>query len=503
MRSFARHLQRRPAASLKKNVLRGVSTRRGRHLLTAGFLVVLLAGCATAPKGPQLGKIYSQAAGHLEAERNPVIVIPGFLGSRLVDTDTQNVVWGAFGGGFADPSTPEGARLAALPMDEGTPLYHLRDSVSPDGALDTFRLSVWLFNFRLQAYYNILKALGVGGYRDQDIGTSGEVDYGDEHFTCFQFDYDWRLDLAANARRLDEFIAEKHSYVESEIERRFGRQPDTVKFDIVAHSMGGLLARYYLRYGASDLPEDGSPPEVTWAGARNVKSLSMIGTPNAGSVGALEQLVEGFGGMPFVPKYQPAILGTLPSLYQLLPQSRHGALVSLADPDGAYLDIYDPDLWVDMGWGLASLEQDHVLQMLLPHVDDESERRRIALNHQRKCLIRARKIWQALSTPADPPPGLTLNLFAGDAVETDAALGVDPERKTLHVVRKDPGDGTVTRSSALMDERVGGEWAPKLVSPVNWDQVMFFFRDHLGITKDAVFTDNLLYLLLEQPPRRR
>ena len=90
-----------------------------------------------------------------------------------------------------------------------------------------------------------------------------------------------------------------------------------------------------------------------------------------------------------------------------------------------------------------------------------------------------------------------------DAVETDAALGVDPERKTLHVIRKDPGDGTVTRSSALMDERVGGEWAPKLVSPVNWDQVMFFFRDHLGITKDAVFTDNLLYLLLEQPPRRR
>jgi len=28
---------------------------------------------------------------------------------------------------------------------------------------------------------------------------------------------------------------------------------------------------------------------------------------------------------------------------------------------------------------------------------------------------------------------------------------------------------------------------------------MFFFKDHLGITKDPVFTDNILYLLLEQP----
>jgi len=148
---------------LNKNILWTTSTRCGKHLLTAGVLAALLSGCATAPKGPQLGKLYSQAASHLEAERNPVIVIPGFLGSRLVDTETRSIVWGAFGGGFADPSTPEGARLAALPMGEDTPIYHLRDSVSPDGALDSFRLSVWLFNFRLQAYYNILKALGIGG----------------------------------------------------------------------------------------------------------------------------------------------------------------------------------------------------------------------------------------------------------------------------------------------------------------------------------------------------
>lgn len=108
-------------------------------------------------------------------------------------------------------------------------------------------------------------------------------------------------------------------------------------------------------------------------------------------------------------------------------------------------------------------------------------------------------MWQALNVPASPPEGLALYLFAGDAVETEAVVGVRPGTGEISVLERAPGDGSVLRSSALMDERVGGEWSPKLVSPIEWRQVVFFFRDHLGITKDPVFTDNLLYLLLEQP----
>jgi pimeloyl-ACP methyl ester carboxylesterase len=462
-------------------------------------LALLLSGCAGVTDGPQLGKIYGRSAGHQEAERNPVIVIPGILGSRLVDSESGTVVWGAFGGGSADPSTPEGARLAALPMEEGTPVQDIRDTVVPDGALDRFSLRVWLFNFRLSAYYNILRALGVGGYKDEDIGRLSEVEYGEGHFTCFQFDYDWRLDVAANAARLDAFIAEKHDYVKGEIARRFGETDTDVKFDIVAHSMGGLLSRYYLRYGGADLPDGGPDPAVTWAGARHVQRLIMVGTPNAGSVLALDQLVNGFGGLPFVPRYGPAILGTMPAMYQLLPQSRHGALVRGDDPEGLPLDVYDPDLWVEMGWGLASTAEEETLRRLLPEVPDAGERRRIALDHQRKSLERAERMWGVLNVPASPPPGLALYLFAGDAVETDAVMAVDRDRGTLTVVGRGPGDGTVLRSSALMDERVGGSWSPKLVGPIEWKQIMFFFKDHLGITKDPVFTDNLLYLVLEEP----
>ena len=48
-----------------------------------------------------------------------------------------------------------------------------------------------------------------------------------------------------------------------------------------------------------------------------------------------------------------------------------------------------------------------------------------------------------------------------------------------------------------MDERLGGDWAPILVSPIQWRQVAFLFTEHLEMTKDPTFTDNILFLLLD------
>jgi len=76
---------------------------------------------------------------------------------------------------------------------------------------------------------------------------------------------------------------------------------------------------------------------------------------------------------------------------------------------------------------------------------------------------------------------------------------VDSSNEHYKITDYQPGDGTVTRSSALMDERVGGIWTPYLKSPIKWSSVMFLFSDHLGLTKDPTFSDNVLYILLEQP----
>jgi len=61
------------------------------------------------------------------------------------------------------------------------------------------------------------------------------------------------------------------------------------------------------------------------------------------------------------------------------------------------------------------------------------------------------------------------------------------------------GDSVVLRSSALLDERWPDRQAERLISPIDWEQVFFLFSDHRDITDDPVFTDNLLYILLESP----
>ncbi len=466
-----------------------------RPLLCVSGLTIAL-GCAAPPNPGRLAEIYNRAAQAPDTQRNPVIVIPGILGSHLRDAQTDELVWGGFTRDYANPQRPAGARAIALPMQPEKSLKQLTDNVRPDGVLSTLKLDVIGIPIALNAYRNILVALGVGGFRDQQLVEAGAVDYGEDHYTCFQFAYDWRRDNVENAQQLHDFIQDRKAYVRAMLNERYGVDRDDLKFDLVAHSMGGLIARYYLRYGVSDLPHEGQP-EITWAGAEHVERVILVGTPNAGSAKALQQLVEGAHFAAFLPSYAPAILGTMPAIYQLLPRGRHHVLL---DQHGAVIDdLYDPALWQEMGWGLAAHDQARVLEWLLPAINDPETRSAVALDHQAKALRRARQFHAALDQPAAPPPGLDIHLIAGDAIPTNAVLQAQANGR-LAVVHYAAGDGTVTRASALADERLDrASWTPKLRGPVDWETVRFIFDDHLGITKNAEFIDNLLYLLLEDP----
>lgn len=467
--------------------------------VTAGVagLVFVLVGCATKLQSPDLGGLYNELIQAEDPYRNPVIVVPGILGSKLKDIDSKAVVWGAFGPGSTNPKKPEAARLFALPMREGAPLAALRDGVQPDGVLDQVKVHFAGLDLRLKAYFYMLSTLGAA-YRDSELGEAGAIEYGDGHYTCFQFAYDWRRDIVESAKLLHAFILNQRAYVQAETEKQYGIKDTDVKFDIVAHSMGGLVVRYYLRYGPTDLPSDGSLPPLTWAGARYIENVVMVGTPNAGSVDAVNNLVQGRKFAPLFGTYESAILGTMPSVYQLLPRGRHGAVID-ASTEKRIDDIHDPALWERMGWGLADPRQDAVLQKLLPEAQDAAARRRIALDHQRKALLRAKQFAAALDLPASPPAGLSLYLIAGDAVPTQAVVAVDTASGATSVVKEAPGDGTVLRSSALMDERIGADLVGRLDSPIDWTSVHFLFSDHIGLTKDPGFSDNLLYFLFEKP----
>lgn len=465
-------------------------------------------GCALHEPYSSLDSIYSPLAKLPDHERNPVIVIPGVLGSRLVDEQTGATVWGKYDRIHLLRRQADDLAAVALPMKQDAALSDLRDGVHSDGTLAYLELKVFGVPVELQAYQQILQTLGVGGYRDPNHPSSEPVVYGEDHFTCFQFDYDWRRDVAENAALLDKFIAEKRDYIRGEYAARYGITDADIKFDIVAHSLGGLMTRYYLRYGAQPLPENGSVPPLDWSGAANVDRVVLVGTPNAGSVFAFRDLVNGHQLSRFLPYYPPAALGTMPSLYQMLPRPRHQTLVDAQQPQHAF-NFYDPQLWQDMGWGLADPDQDSVLQELLPDVASREEREVIALDHQRKCLLRAQQLHQALDVPAGPPPGVTLHLYAGDAIETPAAMSVDTRNGNIQVAAYAPGDDTTTRHSALMIEQPIETVSTRPLSPIQWTNIMFLHTSHRKLTADPVFTDNLLALLLQGPrhstplPQRR
>ena len=467
-----------------------------KHIQILSLFFLLISACSTPAHAPDLGKLYNELAQNENPHRNPVIVIPGLMGSKLVDQDTNDMIWGTFGLGQVDPNTPKGARQVALPMEKGKTLKEIRDHVKSDGALDRIVVNFLGIPLELNAYYNILQTLGVGGFRDEQLSLAGAVDYGPGHFTCFQFGYDWRRDIVESARELDHFIKTRTQYVQKETEKRFGIEMIDVKFDIVTHSMGGLVARYYLRYGAADLPEDGSLPKLTWAGAQHVEHLVIIGTPNAGSLGSLQNLISGVSPDTLFPHYSAAVLGTMPSMYELLPRGRHVPL--LRANNQPVDDLFDPELWKNQQWGLADPKQDPILKLLLPEVESREQRLEIALDHQAKALRRARQFTSAMDVPSKPPDSLKLLLIAGDAEETKKTAQINPEGG-IKIVKTGPGDGTVLRSSALMDERMADNLQSRLISPIHWDQVIFIFSDHLGLTKDPVFTDNVLYFLLEHP----
>jgi len=433
-------------------------------------------------------------------DRNPIIVMPGVLGSKLKDTTSGKMIWGAFGGGYADPSVAEQARLIALPMKEGAPLNDLRDKVVSNGVLDQITVNLLALPIHVRAYIDIIGTLGAGGYRDQQLALSGAVDYGTKHFTCFQFGYDWRRDNVDSVKALHQYILKKRAYVKQQYKEVLNQDValKDIRFDIAAHSMAGLIVRYYLRYGPVDLPKDGSLPVLTWEGKKYVDRVVLIGTPNAGSLESFNTLVNGADFLAFFPKYEAAILNTMPGLFQLLPRTRHRGIVEERNRENA-VDIFDVNVWAKYRWGMLHPDQTEILRTLLPEVSSDAERYRIAREHIKKSLKRADHFNRALDAPATPPDKVRLKLVAGDAMSTDAVMEVDSDTGTLKVIKWSPGDGVVLRSSALLDERVGGDWTPTLKSPIKWGGVTFLFTDHLGLTSDPIFTDNVLYYLLEEP----
>jgi len=115
---------------------------RSKALVVLG-LVLLLTACASKYKAPDLGGLYNDLVQNEDPYRNPVILIPGMLGSRLKDSHTGAVVWGHFGQSSSGNNDTGDVTQIALPIDRGKKLNELRYSVVPDGTLDRVIVKLW------------------------------------------------------------------------------------------------------------------------------------------------------------------------------------------------------------------------------------------------------------------------------------------------------------------------------------------------------------------------
>ena len=476
---------------------------RMRFLLFAlAAALVLAAGCVMDRGGYQDSRVYDRALYGSVARRafecqsparNPVIVIHGLMGARLTDGESGETVWGVFSvSGLRNRAND---RLLAHPMGLNVPLNELHNPVTSAGLLEQSEIQVMGMSFNFSNYAELIRILEGAGYVSGDAPLPDGIRYP----TLFIFDYDWRRDISENAVLLGQFIAEKRRMLREEYRRLYGLEDFPVKFDLIGHSMGGLVAGYYLRYGGVRFPDDPQAEfPVTWAGSGDVDKVIMVGTPNAGYLDTALEITGGMklsSGAPLIP---PAVFATFPSMYQMLPDPASGAIVA---SDGSVPDLWDVNVWTEMQWGLADPAEDEELTGILPEVSDPEERRAIALDHLRKCLLRAeifRKLMRV--TPEDQPDDVKFFLIAGDALETNhtALVGGDG---SLSVIRREAGDGKITAASARYDLRDGGEWAPYVESPIRWQSVCYLQGGHMGIMNSPAFESNLLYILMAWPNR--
>jgi len=481
------------------------------------MIIVLVAAtaslsCRKTALQPNLPQIHSSQATALGKGKPPVIVIPGILGSRLVNRLTGKTVWPDLKGARADLALPISAPVLAENKDE----------VVATEVLEEARVNPLIPTVSI--YGPLLKTLERnGGYRRGDFVAPPPTGAED---TLYVFPYDWRRDIVESARALDRMI--------EDLKRRLGR-PD-LRFDIVAHSMGGLVARYYAMYGERDvLDNQGSRPD--WSGARNLGRIVMIGTPNAGSMNALRALLRGYSaagaGKPsggFLRKVEgkllfdrisPDVVFTVPAVYQLLPSQRQARFFD-AGLEPLPVELYEVETWRSYEWSAAFNERirRRELKRLVKDLGlaaGEAESLRRAVERERflrLALRRAAAFHNALAAESPPPASLRFIFIGGDCIATldGAVILTGVTRRTIFKPSDFPGEKWSRRKAAELIFNLGDGAVtshsllghPLIVKPVDPVptamrstpvETAFFCKSHSGLIVDAMAQNNLLMAL--------
>ena len=215
--------------------------------------------------------------------RRPVVIVPGLMGSELRRGKLE--IWPNYPYILSHPNIlqPSSGPVDVVGMiSEVVVVPHL---------------------IKLDGYSRLTQ------YLETNVGYMAGVD-------LLEFPYDWRQDNRLTAELLAARIVAWR--------QRMGHGPVT----IIAHSMGGLVSRYYLDHLGGD---------------EHVERLIVMGTPNLGIARGAITMLSGAGASPFNvarDKTRDIALNG-PAYYELLP--RYPCVV---DTRGNEVDLFDDDSWL-------------------------------------------------------------------------------------------------------------------------------------------------------------
>jgi pimeloyl-ACP methyl ester carboxylesterase len=458
--------------------------RAGRRLALLAGLALLLAGCATRP---DLARLYEGLNG--DPDQPPVIVIHGLMGSTRVEAESRRQYWPGSLGTLTFSNYRDLAQMSEEDREgEGLVPGDLFASVAG-----------------VDFYGEMLQALEkVGRFHPGVPGTPA----GAERRHYYVMLYDWRKDNLLAVRKL-------HALIE---QIRIDYGDPNLRVDIIAHSNGGLIANYYLRYGPRDVLDEPAP--TTWdEGDKRIRRLVMLGTPVLGATTSLERLVH--GTRMAVRTVPVEVMVTFSTPFQALP---HPLVRPILDSAGEPLDIdiYDVEVWKRNRWGVFSEE----VMDRVRHSMASPEAGAKALAALQDTFARnLRRGWQMQWALSAPPPATTTEVavFGGDCESTPSRAVLLPEAVGSRLVFRPaqvdpkplpgapnpprssvdferlmyaPGDGLVTRSSQVARAPGGDALRMARFHALPIAQTFFLCESHGRLTHNPYFQNNLLYFLL-------
>ena len=420
--------------------------------------------------------------------RLPVILIPGLIGSELINKNSRDTVWFDL-----NRAKDDDLRLPISPD-----LRANKDNLVPRDIVREVQLVK--LTPKIEIYQKLIDSLQADGF------TEGKLDAptaGGDADTFYVFPYDWRLDNVENAQ----ILLQKLDELRAKLNR-----PD-LKVNVIAHSMGGLITRYALMYGKSDLNGRARP---NWRGAGYFNSISLVATPNAGALQSLDSMLNGFSffgsgkiNLPFVQNLSRSDLFTIPSIYQLLP---HANTARIFDENlkPLKIDLYNPAVWERYGWTAYS-DEDFAKKF-------EPAEQKQAKAYFRAVLLRAKQFQAALDAAPSVKNPVPIYYFGAECratidgmiirrnakkekwiteFEPSAYTKTDGTKVTKEETEKillSPGDGVVSKRSLLASLlRLGklGDQNSSFILNAAPDAC----SEHNRLPGDGAVTKNLLSLL--------